>query len=139
MYGRIGTTTTEFGTDHVVARGRGEPGGRQPRRGRCRCSPRRSPRVRRSRQVGARVPDRPWFDAGATALPEVMGEYPAAALAEEITTPGDGGADASSPWPATRCSVRRTQRAASTRRSTSLEFMVSASTSTSTRPRVTPT
>jgi anaerobic selenocysteine-containing dehydrogenase len=88
VYGRIGTTTTEFGTTtswlidivNIVTGNLDTPGGsmfprpatsrRQTGRGRGFSTGRGHSRVRSS--------------------PEVMGEYPVAVLSEEITTPGEG-------------------------------------------------
>lgn len=89
VYGRIGTTTTEFGTTaswlvdvvNLVAGNLDVVGG----------SMFPTPVASRPPKPGAG----PGFKVGrghtrVRALPEVMGEYPAAALAEEITTPGEG-------------------------------------------------
>ena len=92
VYGRIGTTTTEFGTltswlidvVNIVTGNLDRPGGAMfpmPVAGGA------STRGQSGTGAGFRI------GRGATrvrSLPEVMGEYPAAALAEEITTPGDG-------------------------------------------------
>jgi anaerobic selenocysteine-containing dehydrogenase len=90
VYGRIGTCTQAYGTTASGGR-RPEPPDRQPgspRRGDVRCAGRRR----------SHDPGRPGCAAasGSAAphpgarLAEVMGEYPAAALAEEIETPGAG-------------------------------------------------
>ncbi|MCB1000329.1 MAG: molybdopterin oxidoreductase family protein [Acidimicrobiales bacterium] len=89
VYGRIGTTTTEFGTTtswlvdvvNLVAGNLDVVGG----------SMFPTPVASRPPKPGGG----PGFRIGRGStrvrqLPEVMGEYPAAALAEEITTPGDG-------------------------------------------------
>ena len=89
VYGRIGTTTTEFGTTtswlidvvNLVAGNLDVVGGSMF-----------------PRPVASRPPKRatgPGFTVGrghtrVRSLPEVMGEYPAAAMAEEITEPGEG-------------------------------------------------
>ncbi len=92
VYGRIGTTTTEFGTltswlidvVNIVTGNLDRPGGAMfpmPVAGGA------STRGQSGTGAGFRI------GRGSTrvrSLPEVMGEYPAAALAEEITTPGDG-------------------------------------------------
>jgi anaerobic selenocysteine-containing dehydrogenase len=92
VYGRIGTTTTEFGSTaswlvdvvNTLSGNLDRPGGSMfalPVAG------------------GATTRGRPGSGSGfrtgrgqsrVSAHPEVMGEYPVAALAEEITTPGDG-------------------------------------------------
>ena len=91
VYGRIGTTTTEFGTTaswlvdvvNALTGNLDRPGGAMfplPATG--------GPNVR-GRAGGRRFT----VGRGRTRvrdLPEVMGEYPVAALAEEITTPGEG-------------------------------------------------
>ena len=66
-----------------------------------------------------------------------LGELPVAALAEEIETPGEGRCARSSRWPATRCvsTPNANGSPGPWRSSTSW----SRSTSTSTRPRATPT
>jgi anaerobic selenocysteine-containing dehydrogenase len=92
VYGRIGTTTTEFGTlaswlvdvVNVLTGNLDRPGGAMftlPATG--------GPTTRGTPGTG------PGFRIGrghsrVRGYPEVMGEYPAAALAEEITTPGEG-------------------------------------------------
>lgn len=92
VYGRIGTCTQEFGTTaswlvdvvNVLTGNLDRPGGAMfalPATG--------GPTVRGTR--GSGKPFR--IGRGHTrvrALPEVMGEYPVAALADEITTPGEG-------------------------------------------------
>ena len=92
VYGRIGTTTAEFGTlaswlVEVLNVGTGNldrPGGAMFTRAAAGASNTRgTPRVGRGFQSGrhrSRVRD----------LPETMGELPAACLAEEIDTPGPG-------------------------------------------------
>ena len=88
VYGRIGSTTTEFGTTtswlidvvNVVTGNLDRVGGSM------------FPRPVASR---VRAGAGPAFRVGrghtrVKQLPEVMGEYPAAALADEITTPGEG-------------------------------------------------
>ncbi len=89
VYGRIGTTTTEFGTTaswlidvvNLVAGNLDVVGGAMfPK-----------PAASRPPKPGAG----PGFKVGrghtrVRTFPEVMGEYPAAAMAEEITTPGPG-------------------------------------------------
>lgn len=89
VYGRIGTTTTEFGTTtswlidvvNLVAGNLDVVGG----------SMFPTPVASRPPKPGAG----PGFRVGrghtrVRELPEVMGEYPVGALAEEITTPGEG-------------------------------------------------
>jgi anaerobic selenocysteine-containing dehydrogenase len=92
VYGRIGTTTTEFGTTaswlvdavNILTGNLDRPGGSMftmPVAG--------GPTTRGGPGTG------PGFRIGrghtrVSGHPEVMGEYPVAALAEEITTPGDG-------------------------------------------------
>jgi anaerobic selenocysteine-containing dehydrogenase len=89
VYGRIGTTTTEFGTTtswlidvvNLVAGNLDVVGGAMFA----------LPVASRPPRPGAG----PGFRTGrghtrVRGLPEVMGEYPVAALAEEITTPGEG-------------------------------------------------
>lgn len=89
VYGRIGTTTTEFGTTaswlidvvNLVAGNLDVVGG----------SMFATPVASRPPKPGAG----PGFKVGrghsrVRSFPEVMGEYPAAAMAEEITTPGAG-------------------------------------------------
>ena len=90
IYGRIGTTTTEFGTTtswlidvvNLVAGNLDVVGGAMfPK-----------PVASRPPKPGAGGPG---FRVGrghtrVRGLPEVMAEYPAAAMAEEITTPGEG-------------------------------------------------
>ncbi len=92
VYGRIGTTTTEFGTTaswlidvvNILTGNLDRPGGAmfaRPVAG--------SPNTKGASGVGK------GFKTGrghsrVSGHPEVMGEYPAAALAEEITTPGEG-------------------------------------------------
>lgn len=92
VYGRIGTTTTAFGTTaswlvdavNILTGNLDRPGGAMfslPAAG--------GPTTRGEPGTGA------GFRTGrgstrVRGLPEVMGEYPASALAEEITTPGDG-------------------------------------------------
>lgn len=92
VYGRIGTTTTEFGTTtswlidvvNIVTGNLDRPGGSMfatPVAGGG------STRGRRGRGNGFTI------GRGRTrvqGLPEVMGEYPVGALADEITTPGPG-------------------------------------------------
>jgi anaerobic selenocysteine-containing dehydrogenase len=89
VYGRIGTTTTEFGTTaswlidvvNLVAGNLDVVGG-----------------AMFSKPVASRPPKPgagPGFKVGrgrsrVRSFPEVMGEYPAAAMADEITTPGAG-------------------------------------------------
>jgi anaerobic selenocysteine-containing dehydrogenase len=88
VYGRIGTTTTEFGTTtswlidvvNIATGNLDRVGG-----------------AMFSKPVASRVPSGPGaafkIGRGTTRvreLPEVMGEYPVAALAEEITTEGEG-------------------------------------------------
>jgi anaerobic selenocysteine-containing dehydrogenase len=88
VYGRIGTTTTEFGTTtswlidvvNTVTGNLDRVGGSM------------FPQPVASRQ---RAGAGPAFQVGrghtrVNGLPEVMGEYPVAALADEITTPGEG-------------------------------------------------
>jgi anaerobic selenocysteine-containing dehydrogenase len=92
VYGRIGTTTTEFGTItswlidvvNIVT-------GNLDRRGGSMFT---MPVAGGATTRGASGTG-PGFSIGrghtrVRGLPEVMGEYPAAALAEEITTPGEG-------------------------------------------------
>ncbi len=89
VYGRIGTTTTEFGTTaswlidvvNLVTGNLDVVGGAMFAK----------PVASRPRKPGAG----PGFRVGrgrsrVRDLPEVMGEYPAAAMADEITTPGTG-------------------------------------------------
>jgi anaerobic selenocysteine-containing dehydrogenase len=92
VYGRIGTTTTEFGTTaswlidavNILTGNLDRPGGAMfslPVAGGA--TTRGTPRTGRPFAIGrgrSRV----------GALPEVMGEYPVAALADEILEPGDG-------------------------------------------------
>ncbi|MFZ4810129.1 MAG: molybdopterin-dependent oxidoreductase [Ilumatobacteraceae bacterium] len=89
VYGRIGTTTTEFGTTtswlvdvvNIVTGNLDRPGGAMfatPVVSRVKSGPGRAFAIGRGH---TRVSNHP----------EVMGEYPAAAMAEEITGPGDGG------------------------------------------------
>ncbi|MEM9041272.1 MAG: molybdopterin-dependent oxidoreductase [Actinomycetota bacterium] len=92
VYGRIGTTVTEFGSTaswlvdvvNIVSGNLDRPGGAMfplpvAGGGTTRGTPGTGPGFRTGRGH-TRVSQRP----------EVMGEYPAGALAEEITTPGDG-------------------------------------------------
>ena len=93
VYGRIGTTTTEFGTTtswlidvlNIITGNLDRAGGSmfsQPVTSRAPVPPAAGQPPKRGFRIGR----------GSTrvrALPEVMGEYPAGALAEEITTPGD--------------------------------------------------
>jgi anaerobic selenocysteine-containing dehydrogenase len=88
VYGRIGTTTTEFGTTaswlidvvNTVTGNLDRVGGSMfPKPVASRHKPGAGPGFRVGRGH-TRV----------NHLPEVMGEYPVAALADEITTPGDG-------------------------------------------------
>ena len=90
VYGRIGTTTTEFGTTASWLVDVRQPRHGQPRLvGRLDVRDAAWRRGRRSRAPGQ------GFKVGrghsrVRSFPEVMGEYPAAAMAEEITTPGAG-------------------------------------------------
>ncbi|MEM9748808.1 MAG: molybdopterin-dependent oxidoreductase, partial [Actinomycetota bacterium] len=92
VYGRIGTTVTEFGSTaswlvdvvNIVSGNLDRPGGAMfplpvAGGGTTRGTPGTGPGFRTGRGH-TRVSQRP----------EVMGEYPAGVLAEEITTPGDG-------------------------------------------------
>jgi anaerobic selenocysteine-containing dehydrogenase len=91
VYGRIGTTTTEFGTTaswlvdvvNIVTGNLDRPGGAMF------ALPAAGGATTRGRSGGKRFA----IGRGHTrvrGLPEVMGEYPVAVLAEEITTPGEG-------------------------------------------------
>jgi anaerobic selenocysteine-containing dehydrogenase len=92
VYGRIGTTTQEFGTLvswlvdvlNVCTGNLDRPGGAMfatPATGSANL--RGKPRVGRGLRLGRR-------SSRVRGLPETMGELPAVAMAEEIETPGDG-------------------------------------------------
>ncbi|MCK9932023.1 molybdopterin-dependent oxidoreductase [Frankia sp. Mgl5] len=93
VYGRMGTTTVEFGTLtswltialNAITGNLDVPGGAMFGRG---------AHGRADRVPGGRGGGRGWrtgrWHTRVRGLPEVMGELPAAALAEEMDTPGDG-------------------------------------------------
>ncbi|MEY2436092.1 MAG: hypothetical protein QOF97_928, partial [Acidimicrobiaceae bacterium] len=92
VYGRIGTTTQEFGTTaswlvdvlNALTGNLDRPGGAMFPRGAAGASNTRgTPRVGRALRLGRR-------SSRVRGLPETMGELPAVALAEEIDTPGEG-------------------------------------------------
>ena len=127
LYGRIGTTTQAFGTttSGSSTSSTSSPATSTAPAARCsRCPPAawRTPRARPAAGAARRFGR---WASRVRGLPEVFGELPAAALAEEIDTPGDG--------PDPRADHRRGQpgaldaelRRAWPRRSTTLDFMVS--------------
>jgi anaerobic selenocysteine-containing dehydrogenase len=92
VYGRIGTTTTSYGTVtswlidlvNIVTGNLDRPGGAMfPTPVAGGATTRGAPRTGAGFRIGRGT-------SRVRQLPEVMGEYPVAALAEEITTPGDG-------------------------------------------------
>ncbi|MGH9273619.1 MAG: molybdopterin oxidoreductase family protein, partial [Acidimicrobiales bacterium] len=92
VYGRIGTTTAEFGTIaswlvdvlNAVTGNLDRPGGAMFSKAAAGASNTRgTPRVGRAIRLHRRT-------SRVRGLPETMGELPAIALAEEIDTPGDG-------------------------------------------------
>jgi len=92
VYGRIGTTTAEFGTTsswlvdvlNVLTGNLDRPGGAMFTRAAAGASNTRGkPRFGRETRLHRRA-------SRVRALPETMGELPVVALAEEIDTPGDG-------------------------------------------------
>src|SRR6185503_5650426 len=92
VYGRIGTTTTEFGTTaswlvdvlNVLAGQLDRPGGAMfPKAAAFAANTRGRPGV----GAGVRLHR---HNSRVRGAPEVLGEFPCACLAEEIETPGDG-------------------------------------------------
>jgi anaerobic selenocysteine-containing dehydrogenase len=92
VYGRIGTTTAEFGTLtswlvdvlNILTGNLDRPGGAMfPRAAAGASNTRGTPRVGRAVQLHRRR-------SRVRSLPETMGELPVVALAEEIDTPGEG-------------------------------------------------
>ena len=140
VYGRIGTTTQEFGTLaswlvdvlNVLTGNLDRPGGAMfPR-----AAAGAAQHARASRAAAAAS------DSGAgrsrvRGLPEVLGELPVACLAEEIETPGDGQVRALVTL-AGNPALSTPNRGRLDAALETLDFMV-ASTSTSTRRRATPT
>ena len=92
VYGRIGTTTQEFGTltswlvdvINVCTGNLDRPGGAMFTKAAAGASNTRgTPRIGRALRLGRRT-------SRVRGLPETLGELPAVALAEEIETPGEG-------------------------------------------------
>ena len=139
VYGRIGTTTAEFGTLtswlvdvlNVLTGNLDRPGGAMFTKAAAGASNTRGkPRVGREVRLHRRT-------SRVRELPETFGELPAVVMAEEMDTPGRG---RSAPWsrsPATRCCPPRTPPGSTPPWPTSTAWC--RSTSTSTRPPATPT